>query len=238
MQETRQISRDAAAPILIFTPSTLFHLQLSAFKLDDEHKGTISQKLEEAQEVKFTLGRPKAALQKVQQRVQVERRPAEALETVLHNLTAPPTATSRSDSDRVGAGLPPRPPVEDTASFPVLSSNRGAACNSPTQRVRPPSRGEFREYGPGEYNAMIARRARSFEREGGEGYRSGSLGLRRRDASWDRKWRDEQDRNRCVPHLHDGAALGPRQGGDPATTAFTADLRTFPASATAGFLAR
>ena len=202
-------------------------MQLSAFKLDDEHKGTISQKLEEAQEVKFTLGRPKAALQKVQQRVQVERRPAEALETVLHNVTAPPTA----DSDKVGAGLPQRPPVEDTASFPVLS-NRGAACNSPTQRV------EFREYGPGEYNAMIARRARSFEREGGEGYRGGSLGLRRRDASWDRKWRDEQDRNRCVPHLHDGAALGPRRGGDLAATAFTADLRTFPASATAGFLAR
>ena len=82
MLETRQISRDAA-PVLVFTPRTLFHLQLSAFKLDDEHKGTISQKLEEAQEVKFTLGRPKAALQKVQQRVQVERRPAEALETVI-----------------------------------------------------------------------------------------------------------------------------------------------------------
>ena len=214
-------------------------MQLSAFKLGDEHKGTISQKLEEAQEVRFTLGRPKAALQKVEQRVQVERRPAEAPETVLHNRTAPPTATSRSDSDRVGAGLPPRPPVvEDTASFPDLSINRGAACNSPAQRVRPPSRGEFREYGPGEYNAMIARRARSFEREGGEGYRGGSLGLRRRDASWDRKWRDEQDRNRCVPQLHDGAALEPRQGGDLATTAFTADLRTFPASATAGFLAR
>ena len=208
-------------------------MQLSAFKLDDEHKGTISQKLEEAQEVKFTLGRPKAALQKVQQRVQVERRPAEALETVLHNLTAPPTATFGSDSDKVGAGLPPRPPVEDTASFSVLSSNRGAACNSPTQRVRPPSRGEFREYGPGEYNAMIARRARSFEREGGEGYRGGSLGLRRRDASWDRKWRDEQDRNRCVLSTCTMAPLG-----DLATAAFTPDLRTSPASATAGFLAR
>ena len=187
---------------------TLFHLQLSTFKLEDEHKGTISQKLEEAQEVKFTLGRPKAALQRVQ-RNQVEERPAAeaAEEQVFHDLatrkTTTATSISTSDSEssgKVRAGLLTKPTAAAAATVAVAALGREVACDSPTPpRARPPSRsrGEFREYGPGEYNAMITRRARSFEREAGAGHRGGSSGLlRKRDASWDRKWRDEQDRNR------------------------------------------
>ena len=183
-------------------------MQLSTFKLDDEHKGTVSQKLEEAQEVKFTLGRPKAALLKVQQGSQVVERPSEGGDGEVREFRdlavakrAPAAATSiatpDSERSKVGAGLPPKRPTATAALASLsLTQKRVTPCNSPTPRVRPPSRGEFREYGPGEYNAMITRRARSFEREAGAGCRGGSLGLRKRDASWDRKWRNEQERNR------------------------------------------
>ena len=182
-------------------------MQLSTFNLEDEHKGTIAQKLEEAQEVKFTIGRPRAALQKVQ-RNQVKERPVEETEEqVLQGLALTKTTTAAAatsiatcEGNKVESGLPPKP--AEAAAVAVAALSREAAFNSPTPtpRVRPPSRGEYREYGPGEYNAMIARRARSFEREAGAGYRGGSSGLRKRDASWDRKWRDEQDRNRYIGH--------------------------------------
>ena len=186
-------------------------MQLSTFNLEDEHKGTIAQKLEEAQEVKFTIGRPRAALQKVQ-RNQVKERPVEETEEqVLQGLALTKTTTTAAaaaaapsiatcEGNKVESGLPPKPAA--AAAVAVAALSREAAFNSPTPtpRVRPPSRGEYREYGPGEYNAMIARRARSFEREAGAGYRGGSSGLRKRDASWDRKWRDEQDRNRYIGH--------------------------------------
>ena len=195
--------------------------------------------------MKFTLGRPKAALQKVQQRNRVEECPAEEAEQqVLQDLAVTKTttattsiATSQSNKAEVGAGLPPKtPPTTTTVAVAAPSRAREAACNSPTPRARPASRGgEYREYGPGEYNAMITRRARSFEGETGAGYRGGSSGLRKRDASWDRKWRDEQDRNRSLSnvHVHNVAT----QVTDHCA-AFFADLVTSLASAAAGFLAK
>ena len=206
---------------------TLFDLQLSTFQVDDEHK----QRHEEAQEVNFSIGRPKAALLRElqpnhcaaaaavdegeEERVQVKLGPKAALVVDVDEATSgrkpvaarspPPGPTGPSgtgvniNTEAAAAAAAAKRGEGEEEAAPAITPYSSRPETPPLLRPRLASRGEFREYGAGEFSAMIARRARSFERDtgAGAGHRSGGLsGQKKRDSSWDRKWRDEQERNR------------------------------------------
>ena len=91
--------------------------------------------------MKFTIGRPRAALQKVQ-RNQVKERPVEETEEQdLHDLALTKTTTTATaaaaatsiatcEGNKVQSGLPPKPAA--AAAVAVAALIREAAFNSPT----------------------------------------------------------------------------------------------------------